>query len=123
MQRPFRLAQFLAQFGKGAGIIVIALHRAQQFRQFLVSILIQVTGMLQAVFGPLLEFIQGAAAGHPDNGQVETLVTDQTLQRREYFFKGQIAGGAEKDQGIRRLSSHQPPPFLPPVFSRWPPNS
>ena len=110
MQRPLGLAQFLAQFLIRRRVAVVALHGAQELRQLLVSLLIQGAVLLQAVFGALLELVQGPGPGHPDNGQIKAFIPDQPLQRWKYLLEGQVAGGPEKDQRIRRWGSHQPPP-------------
>ena len=56
---------------------------------------------LQAVLGAGLELVQvPARLGHADDRHVEVAAFHHRLQRREDFLVGQVAGGAEKHQGV-----------------------
>ena len=89
MQWPLSLAQLLAQFGESCGVAVVAVDIAQQADELLKRALLQTTVLFQAVFGALFELIQRPARfGNADDGDVESFVANQILQRGKNLFVG-----------------------------------
>ena len=61
----------------------------------------------QTVLGAGLELVKvPAGPGHADNGHVKVAAFYHGLQRREDFFVCQVAGGAEKHQGVAMICVH-----------------
>ena len=48
-----------------------------------------------------------AGLGHADHRHVEVAALDHRLQRREDLLVGQVAGGAEEDQGVGMGVAHR----------------
>ena len=106
------------------GIVVVAVHVAQKARQLAECILVETAVFLEAVLGARFELIEiPARFGHADDWQIETFVTNQSLQRRKDLLVREVAGGAEKYKGVRLEIRHQAASGLSAAFSMWPPNS
>ena len=102
MRRPLRRAELLAKGLKRRRVVVVAVHIAQQAAQLVKSRSIDSAVLLEAVARPGPELVEvPAGLGHADDRHIEVAALHHRLQRRENFLVGQIAGGAEKDQGIR----------------------
>src|ERR1051325_11069553 len=64
-----------------------------------------------------------ARPADPDDGHLEATAPGQRLQRRKNLLVGQIAGGAEEHEGVRRGGCHFHLFGTCAGFSAWPPNS
>ena len=102
MCRPARPAQGRLQCGEGRRVLVVAADVLQQGQQPLqrrpvrsgAVVLDALPGMgTQARDGPVRR-------GHADHRHVEHTAPAQGVQRREDLLVGQVAGGAEDDQGV-----------------------
>ena len=86
--------QFLANFGKGARIRIIAVYVSQQFGQLPESVLIEATVMLEAILGATAKLIKRPTRfGYSDNRDVQALIPDQPLNRWENLLVRKIPGG------------------------------
>ena len=57
--------------------------------------------LLERVFGAGFELVEvPAGLGDADDGDVEGAAFDHRLERGEDFFVGEVAGGAEEDEGV-----------------------
>src|SRR5262249_52349420 len=117
MQRALRLAHLAAQGGEGSLVGIIAVDVTQEGAQLLEGAAIEAAVMREAVPGACAELLdRPCGLGDADDGYVQEASFDQRLQRRKNLFVGEIARGAEEDQGIRtRRRRHE-------CFSLWPPN-
>ena len=90
------------ELGEGGRIGVVAIDIAQLRRQLLEATGVEVAAaLLDAVARALLQLVQGPArARHADDGNVEAVAADHGIERRKDFLVGQIAGGAEKNEGV-----------------------
>ena len=102
VNRPGCGAQSLFQPGEGRRIGVVAAHIAQLRRQLLEATGFEVAAaLLDALAGALFQLVQGPArARHADNGNVEAVAVNHGIERRKDFLVCQIAGGAEKNEGV-----------------------
>jgi hypothetical protein len=124
MQRLFRRAQFFTQLGESLRIVVVAVHVAQKAGQLVERILVETAVFFKAVLGARFKLIKiPTCFGHADDWQIETFIANQPLERGEYLFVREIAGGAEKHKGVRLEICHQAASCLSTAFSLWPPNS
>ena len=57
--------------------------------------------------------------GHTDNRHVEVAAFDHRLQRRENFLVGQIARGAEENQGVGMRIAHHKSPLVVRLFAGY----
>src|SRR5262249_3494490 len=116
----------------GGGIVVVAVDVSQQADQFGEGLRVEASVFSEAVLGASAELVQRPARfGDADDGDVEITAPDHFLQGGEDLFVGEVAGGAEEDEGVgkrrvlRRIvagggvrggcSAH--------FCSTWPPNS
>ena len=114
----------LAQFYESVRVVVIAIHIAQKSHQLAESVLIETAVFLQAVLGARFELIKiPARFSHADDWQIETLITDQSLQGRKNLLVREIASGAKKYKRVRLEIRHQAASGFSAAFSLWPPNS
>ena len=105
------------------GIVVVAVHIAQEPAQLFERGRIEAAMLLQAVLRPGLELVEiPAGLGHADDRHVEMAAFHHRLQRREDLLVGQVAGGAEENQASEWESFMVSSLLLLLVFSRWPPN-
>ena len=118
---PLGGAELLAEGLERRRVLVVAVDVAQQAAQLVERRGIEPAVLLEAVLGAGLELVEvPAGLGHADDRHVEVAALHHRLQRREDLLVGQIAGGAEEDQGVGvGLGSSR----CPAGFSRWPPNS
>ena len=90
--------------------------------------------LFERVFGAGFELVEvPAGLGDADDGDVEGSALDHRLQRGKDFFVGEVAGGAEEDEGVgvgggiggivRFSISLSLSDYFVAGFSRWPPNS
>ena len=101
MRRPLRAVEFFAERLKCRGVIVVAVHVTQQPAQLVEGRGIDAAVFLQAVVRAGLKLFEVPTGfGHADDRHVEVAALHHRLQRREDLLVGQIAGGAEKDQGV-----------------------
>jgi hypothetical protein len=55
--------------------------------------------------GPLAQPLQvPPRAGHADDGHVQAVPLDQSLEGREDLLVGEVTGGAEEDDGVGTLA-------------------
>ena len=102
MQWPRGAIQRLLQMTIGRGIIVVAIDELELRGQFRESRFIDPAIVLQAVARALAQPIQGpAGTRHADDRNVHIAAPDQGLQSRKNLLVSQVAGGAEKNEGIR----------------------
>ena len=124
MQRPLRLAELLAQFGEGGGVVVVAIDVAQQVASAVACAFASVTPWcfrLSAARSFSWSRLQPALAT-PMIGTFKPSSRTRPEQRREDLLVGEIAGGAEKHDRVGRLAAIYDPALLA-GFSTWPPNS
>ena len=97
------LAQLPAQGVERVDVVVRALDVAQAVRER------PDHGGVRDPVGPealprtLLQAVQVARAGHPDDRHVQAVVTDQRGERREDLLEGEVTGGPEEDDGVGGL--------------------
>ncbi len=124
VQRPFDVAQRLTQLRKSGRIAVVAVDVLQQRAELRVCRGVQAAVLGETLLDPRLELVEVPARfRHCDDRHVEMPVTEHRLQRGKDLLVGQIARGAEKDNGIRLRDVHGEPPAAAPGFSTCPPNS
>ena len=69
--------------------------------------LLQSAVFFQALLGARFQLIEiPSSLGDADDGDVESLIANQVLQRRENLLVGEIARGSEKYKGIRHSVRH-----------------
>ena len=126
VRRPLGGAELLADGLEGRRVLVVAVDVAQQAAQLVERRGIEPAVLLEAVARPGPELVEvPAGLGHADDRHVEVAALHHRLQRREDLLVGQIAGGAEEDQGVGMGFAHRDllSPSLAGGFSRCPPNS
>ena len=112
VQRPLRLAQRLLQPLERGRVVVVAVDVAQLRRQLRERRLVDGAALLlcrlrQAVVRTLAQLLHAPARmRHADDRQVQSVMQHHRLQCRKDLLVGQVAGGAEKDQGIRAGCRH-----------------
>ena len=107
VQRTGRSIKSLAQLIEGFAVVVIAIDVAKQLEQLGESGLVDPAVLGQAVAGPSLKLLERPARlGHADHRYVEMPVLNQVLERGEDLLVGQVAGRAEKDEGIGVVQFH-----------------
>ena len=106
VERPLGAAQRLAQPIERVRIFVVAVDVAKQTRELGEGGRVDTAAVrLEAVARARAKLIEvPARLGHADDGHVEATTLDQGLQRREDHLVRQVAGRAEEDQRVRRLS-------------------
>ena len=108
VRRPLRRAELLAEGLKRGRVVVVAVHIAQQAAQLVERRGVESAVVLEAVARPGPELVEvPAGLGHADDRHVEVAAFHHRLQRREDFLVGQIARGAEEDQGVGMGMSHR----------------
>ena len=101
VRRPLRGAELLADGLKRRRVVVVAVDVAQQAAQLVERRRIEPAVLLEAVVRPGPELVEvPTGLGHADDRHVEVAAFHHRLQRREDFLVGQIARGAEEDQGV-----------------------
>ncbi len=112
MQRPLRVAKRLLQRLERGQVVVVAVDVLQPCRELRKDRLIDLAAAIlrrlrQAVVGALAQLLHAPARmRHADDRQVQSVAQHHRLQRGVDLLVGQVAGGAEKDQGIRALCRH-----------------
>ena len=102
MQRRLGIAKLLAQLGEGRRVAVVPIDVTKQADHLLEGCLLQPAMILQAVLGTRLQLIKiPTRLGDADDGNVESLIANQILQRWENLLVGKIACGSEEYESIR----------------------
>jgi hypothetical protein len=123
MGGPLCPIEFLTDGLKGGRVLVISVHIAQQIVELLGSGGINSTVLFQAVVGPRPELLDVPTRfGNTDNRHIKVAALYHCLQCRKNLLVSQVAGGAEKYQGIGMETAHCHSPFRsvarvsPPAF-------
>ncbi len=95
----------------------------QELRELGERRLVHAAVVLQALPGATAEVVIAPVVScDPDDGEVQTFVTDEAFQRGEDLLVREVAGRAEEDEGIGVAGAHRPALSSGLAFSRWPPN-
>jgi hypothetical protein len=116
VERPLGVADGLAQALEGAGVGVVAVDVPQQVGQPAERLLVDLAlaeVVLNALAGPLAQPGQvPARAGDPDDRHLQAVPLDQPEQGREDLLVGEVAGGAEEDEGVGTLAVDRAAPWV-----------
>jgi hypothetical protein len=103
VERALGAAQGLAQGGEGGGVGIVALDVAEEGAELGEGGGVDTAVVFEAVLGAGLEVVKvNAALGDAHDGDVEMAVADHGLEGGEDLLVGEVAGGAEEDDGVRR---------------------
>ena len=108
MQRPPRGAQGLTKVLERRGVCVIPINVTQGRRELRERSFVNTAVVLNAVSCPRPELVNGPSSVCDTNDRhVEMTAANHGLKRRENLLVGEIAGGAEEDEGVRPSKSHR----------------
>src|ERR1700761_6220675 len=101
MGGPLSGSQLFTDALERGGIIVIAVHVAEETAQFVEGGWIESAVLLETVPRALAKLLEAPSRlGHADHGNVEVSPLRHRVQRREDLLVRQVARRAEEDQGI-----------------------
>src|ERR1051326_2962732 len=107
-------AEFLRKNLICRGIVVVAVHILQKSGKSFERRRIQTPMLLDAVFCPLLEPVQGPASpGDTNHWHVEVSPPCHLFKGRKDFFIGHFAGGAKEDECVESELIPVPMPLFP----------
>ncbi len=114
---------------EGVGVVVGALDEAQLVLKLLDDRSVGDPVRLEALAGSVAQAVKVAMAGDADDRHAPAAIADETGQGGEDLLDGQVAGGAEEDQGVGvdrsrpafRCGGATPRHAGQSRFSRWPP--
>ena len=90
--------------------MVVAVDVAQALGEGGERALVDAAVVLEAVPRALLELLEPPArAGHAHHRHVQRAAAGQALERGEDLLVGEIAGGAEEDEGVGGIRVHRGP--------------
>ena len=105
------------------GLGVVAARIAQECREPGERRLVHAAVLLQALPGAGTEVVVAPVVSRDaDDGEVQTFIADEALQRGEDLLVREVAGGAKEDEGVGVAGAHRPAVSSGLSFSRWPPN-
>ena len=98
---PLRGSELPADGLKRRRVVVVAIHVAQQPTQLVEGDGVEPSVLLQAVLRPVLELFESPGGlRDADDRYVQVAALHHRLQRRKDLLVGEIAGGAEEDEGV-----------------------
>src|SRR6266481_10034736 len=105
---PLRAVELFAKGLESPGILIVAVHVTQQPAQLFKCRRIHSSMFFKAVLGPRAELFQSPTGlGYAYYRDIQIPAFHHRLQRRENLFVGQVACGAEEDQSVGMLITHQ----------------
>ena len=122
MQRSLGVAQRLTQQGEGCLVAVIAIDVVEQRGEPVEGCGVETAVLFEAAARAFAELLQvPAGATDADHRDIEAAAPDQRLQRRKDLVEGEVAGGAEEDEGVGgKWLAHRASPLG--RGAPWPPN-
>ena len=103
----FRRAKFFSHLGKRRGIVIVAIHIAQQRVELGKAGGVEAAMLLNAVLRPCSELVEcPARLGDANYRHMQFVLLCQCLQRGKDLFVGKVARRSKENQCVRYLGTH-----------------